>query len=277
MSRAISSAEIEVRVLEAPGIVLGAFQRAADVGGLGAECTLSRRASGGAAVRVGEGTVHVVVALRRLGEIVACEPRSILNRHVRPLLGALGGAYFGRDFVSVARRPVAYVAFGHHARTGRTVFEAFVAARTRFDVGARASLMGKEPATLERDPGEVAAAIVASYAKAWKLEAVEEPFDDEPPITSDAALREEPVWGASVEEAIGPIRADRTAVGGELMASSDAIELLCARLREDPTTDPDETGALVEETLGAPGVALEGVRSLHSVRDAILQARRALG
>jgi hypothetical protein len=217
--------------------------------------------------------VHVVVALRRLGEIVACEPRSILNRHVRPLLGALGGAYFGRDFVSVGHRPVAYVAFGHHARTGRTVFEAFVAARTRFDVGARASLMGKEPATLERDPGEVAAAIVASYAKAWKLEAVEAPFDDEPPITSDAALRAEPAWLASVEE----VRADRTAVGGELMASSDAIELLCARLREDPTTDPEETGALVEETLGAPGVALEGVRSLHSVRDAILQARRALG
>ena len=277
MSRAISSAEIEVRVLEAPGIVLGAFERAEDAGGLGAEYTLSRRASGGAAVRVGEGTVHVVVALRRLGEIVACEPRSILNRHVRPLLGALGGAYFGRDFVSVGHRPVAYVAFGHHARTGRTVFEAFVAARTRFDIGARASLMGKEPATLERDPGEVAAAIVASYAKAWKLEAVEEPFDDEPPITSDAALRAEPAWRASVEEAIGPIRADRTSVGGELMASSDAIELLCARLREDPTTDPEEIGALVEETLGAPGVALEGVRSLRSVRDAILQARRALG
>jgi hypothetical protein len=276
MRRPLAGPEIEVRVLGGrEGVVLGAFQRACELDErVLAEYTLSRRASGGAAVRVGDGTVHVAVALPRLGAVIACEPRAILNRHVRPLLGAIGGAYFGRDFVSVAHRPVAYVAFGHHARAGRTLFEAFVAVRTRFDVGVRASLMGKEPATLDREPDDVARAIVAAYAKAWHLEPREEPIDDEPPVADDVALRAEPGWLASIDEAIGPIWADRARVGGELMVSSDALDHLAA-LVQDAGTDPDDIGEAVNEALGAPGVAIEGVRSLSSLRDVILRARGA--
>jgi len=42
-----------------------------------------------------------------------------------------------------------------------------------------------------------------------------------------------------------------------------------------PTTSDDGLEATIDATLGAPGVALDGVRSLSSVRDVILAARRA--
>lgn len=276
MRRPLAGPEIEVRVGARAQVVLGANQRAGELSEGARQARLARRASGGGAVWVDEGTVHVVVALPRLGAVVECEPRAILNRHVRPLLRAIGGAYFGRDFVSVAHRPVAYVAFGHHARTGRTLFEAFVGTAAPFVRETRASLMGKEPGVLGRAPTDVASAIVASYAKEWSLEAVEEGVDDEPPTTSDAALRAEPGWRATVEEAIGPVASDGFVVGGELMASSDALDVLTARLQEIAGPDEEEIGDAVADALGAPGVALEGVRNLMSLRDAVVRARRAL-
>jgi hypothetical protein len=77
-------------------------------------------------------------------------------------------------------------------------------------------------------------------------------------------------------EAIGSVGAGRDArgnfrVGGDLLVSRDALARLETRI--DVTSDP-EIGALVDETLGAPGVAIDGIRSLKSVRDVILDARR---
>jgi hypothetical protein len=57
-----------------------------------------------------------------------------------------------------------------------------------------------------------------------------------------------------------------------LLVSRDALARLETRI--DDAADA-QIGALVDETLGAPGVALDGIRSLKSVRDAILDARHA--
>ncbi len=279
--------ELWVAVAADRATVLGAFQRAENgtVGGAGPAV---RRGSGGPAVLVGPGTVHVALALASPGAIVPCDEKRIVNRAVRPLLKALTKAvgrpgvvahYFGRDWVSVGHRPAAWVGFGHDAGTRRTLFEAFVAVSTPFSEGPRPSLLDKAPATLEElagapiAPERVAEAILQAYVTSWPVEAHPLP----PPAAAAAAAEEpEPPWAATVDEAIGPIGAgpDRRGafrVGGDLLVSRDALAALEAAL--DGTND-DEVGALVDARLARPGVALDGVRSLTSVRDAILSARR---
>ena len=62
-------------------------------------------------------------------------------------------------------------------------------------------------------------------------------------------------------------------VGGELMASRDvmaALEEAIASLPND--ADAETIGAAVDAAFGAPGVVVEGVRALASVRDAIARA-----
>jgi hypothetical protein len=61
-------------------------------------------------------------------------------------------------------------------------------------------------------------------------------------------------------------------VGGDLLVSRDAMAHLEARL---PDANDDEVARVLDVTLGAGGVALDGVRSLSSLRDVILRARHA--
>jgi hypothetical protein len=143
-------AELGVSEITTSANVVGAFQRG---NGAPEGAALVRRVSGGALVRVGPGTLHVVLALRTPSALVSCDARKLNNRYVRPLLRALtkGGApahYFGRDWVSVGHRPAGAVGFAHDARTGRAVVEAFVAVRAMFS-DPRPSFLGKEPGTLE--------------------------------------------------------------------------------------------------------------------------------
>jgi len=258
-------AEIETRVLEREEVVLGAFQRTCEVK---TDLPLSRRASGGAAVRCGPGTVHVVVA------VPAPEaPNKILNRLVRPLLKAITKqsivtSYFGRDWISAAHRPIGYVCFAHHSQTERTVFEAFVATKTPFALGRRASFQGKDPTEVAVDPEKLVEGIVASYASAFMLDVERKPIDDAPVLSS----LDEPEWLAKVDEAIGPIYADRTHLGGELMASSDAMERVHERLRSAPD-DFEQIGEVIDEEFTNKAVALEGVRDLHSLQMAVAKAR----
>jgi len=246
-----------------------------------------RRGSGGAEVRLGEGSVHLVLSLAHPASLVACDEKRIVNRYVRPLLRALGKAggtgspahYFGRDWVSVAHAPVAWVGFGHDAGTRRTFVEAVVAVRVPFAVGARASFRGNAPSTLEAvgrssvDSAHLAEAIVEAYARDTTVAHVGAP----PPAPAIADLRDarEPPWAATTEEAIGTLGAGPDArgvfrVGGDLLVSRDAL----ARLEERvAVASDDELPAIVDATLAAPGVALEGVRSLASVLDVVLRAR----
>src|SRR5580704_10832079 len=73
--------ELWIAVARDEAQLIGAFQRRA---GLPDQGTRLRRGSGGPAVRVGPGTVHVALALAHPGAIVPCDEKRIVNRAVRP-------------------------------------------------------------------------------------------------------------------------------------------------------------------------------------------------
>lgn len=283
-----ADASLVVAVPRDDAIVLGAFQRRGDVVSSGA---VLRRGSGGPAATVGPGTVWVQLGLARSDALVPCTADKILNRYVRPLLRAstrsasVQASYFGRDWISAAGRPVALVAFAHDASTGRAMFEAIVAVRAPFWSAPRGSFLGKPPATLEEltgralDPRLVSEAIVDAYAAI----ASEAPARGAPPghaeVPPYADVEDDPPWAAVREEAIGavaagPDRAGRLRVGGELMASRDAVSRLEDRVAELPTdADLDELGGAVDDALSTRGAVIFGVRSLRSIRDVVAAAR----
>lgn len=272
--------ELWVAVASDEARLVGAFQRAANVT---RDAPLFRRGSGGPEVRVGPGTLHVALSLVSPDALEPCDPARIVNRAVRPLLKALTKTaalahFFGRDWVSVARRPAAWVGFAHDATTQRTLFEAFVALRTCFAAPGRASLLGKAPATLEElagkplDPGAIAEAIIAAYLSKHGAEEVPIASGGAPPA---APLDLEPPWAATTEEAVGTLGAGPDAhgvfrIGGDLLVSRDVL----ARLEERVASAPDgDVGRIVDETFTVPGAALYGVTALTSLRDVVLRAR----
>jgi hypothetical protein len=92
-------------------------------------------------------------------------------------------------------------------------------------------------------------------------------------------LRADPPWRATCEEAIGTLGAGPDArgvfrVGGDLLVSRDALARLEARVAESAHED---LAHVVDDTLAAPGVALDGVRSLQSVRALLERACASTG
>jgi hypothetical protein len=266
-------AELSVAVASEPGLLLGAFQRTQ---GLQSHGVLRRRGSGGPEVCVAPGSVHVLLSLASPAALVRCDEKRIVNRHVRPLLRALTRTghlahYFGRDWVSVAGRPVAWVGFAHDSTTRRTVFEALVAIGAPFAVQPRESLRGKEAAVVDVEPSRLVDAIVEAYARDA------EPVEIDGTVSlADETSPDDPPWAATREEVIGTLGAGPDArgvfrVGGDLLVSRDAL----ARLEAAAVTPGVDLGRLTDETLAAPGVALDGVRSLASVRDCVAEALRA--
>jgi hypothetical protein len=263
--------------------VLGAFQRASDVS---ATDPIVRRASGGPAVILLPGAVYLGLALRTPSALVACDASRILNRYVRPLLRGLTRAgvtahYFGRDWVSASHRPIAQVAFAHDAGTGRTVFEAFIGVNAAVWDETRASHLEKAPVSAieiakDADAANVAAMIRDAYATDFRhaTEAIDVSVQDASIEPRDS----DPPWNARAAEAIGAICAGRDSrgkirVGGEILVSRDAIVTLEERLASlDAMPSLESISRAVDETLGAPGVALFGVKSLLSFRDAIAAA-----
>ena len=272
-----SAAELTVAVASDEATLLGAFQRSTS------RRDLRRRGSGGPEVHVGPGTLHVALALRNPASLVPCDEKRIVNRYVRPLLRALTRCghlahYFGRDWISVAHRPVAWVGFAHDATSRRTLFEAFVAVRAPFAETQRASFLGKLHGTLESiagrpvDGDRLALAIADAYAADASRVVLEWPAASEP---EGEAVALDPPWTATADEAIGTVDAGpdaqgRFRVGGDLLVSRDAL----ARLETLAATSPvDDLPRIIDRTLAAPGVALDGVRSLTSVLDVVSRAR----
>jgi hypothetical protein len=233
--------------------------------------------------------VHVALALAHPGAITPCDEKRIVNRYVRPLLKALTRTtpvraqahFFGSDWVDLLHRPVAWVGFAHDASSRRTLFEAFVAVRTPFTLAPRAAFRSKVPATLEElagapvDPTRIADAVVEAYLAASAGAEATMADDGGPPFAQDASPDDvgiDPPWAATLEEAIGIVAAGPDArgtfrVGGDLLVSRDALANLERRI-----AGGDDPGLAVDETLGAAGVALDGVRTLRSVRDVIARA-----
>ena len=231
---------------------------------------------------MGPGTVHVALAMAAPSTLVPCDERQIVNRYVRPLLRALSrlghlAHYFGRDWISVAHRPAGWVGFAHDAGTGRTLFEAFVAVSTPFALTQRESFLGKPHATLEelrRAPVD-ASALATAIADTYSVDAARGDLAWPAGTTEASVARPEPPWAATVEEAIGTLGAGPDSsgtfrVGGDLLVSRDALARLEARAA---TASRDDLPGIVDETLAAPGVALDGVKSLASVLDVVTRAR----
>ncbi len=262
--------ELWVAVASEPGVLLGAFQRTHGLQGHG---LLRRRGSGGPEVRVAPGSVHVVLSLASPAALLPCDEKRIVNRHVRPLLHALTRTghlahYFGRDWVSVAGQPVAWVGFAHDTSTRRTVFEALVAIGAPFAVRPRESLRGMDAGIVDVEPSRLVDAIVEAYGRDAEPVAL-----GAPAALQDETPADEPPWAATREEVIGTLGAGLDArgifrVGGDLLASRDAL----ARFEAAVVAPGVDLGRVTDETLAAPGVALDGVRSLSSVRDCVTEA-----
>jgi hypothetical protein len=259
--------------------VRGSFQRSA-----GAHAPSLRRGSGGPTVLVGPGTLWVTLALAHPSALVPCPPGKLVNRYVRPLLRALSADvapahYLGRDFITVAKRPAAWIGFAHDATSGRAAVEAIVAVRAPFAVGERAAFRGGAPATLDEIAGrpiEVAALgqrLLASFGDGAPVDVADPPSGGAEDGDDGA-----PPWEASVLEAIGDVSAGRDAagrlrVGGELMASRDALAAVERAIADaGPHIDEGEVERIVDAAFARPGVVIEGVRSLRSLRDAIVRA-----
>jgi len=252
MTRDLSRPEIEIEFCKDDAILVGAFQRACDVAGPSIQ-----RGTGGCAVRVGPGTLHVMVALPTFDE----DESVILNRMTRPLLRALKARYFGRDWIDVEHHPIAHVCFAHERATRRTIFEAFIAVRTPFAISDdRPSYLGKNPATLEALRGKLDdEALLKSITDAYGM-----PIHEPPVLGSQPTAQGSQPWIASVDEAIGPVHAgfDDTArfrIGGEFMASFDAV-----RDFEDRIARGEAPEEAANSAFTAPHTALFGVRSLET-------------
>jgi hypothetical protein len=290
-----ASATLSVVVLDRSAIVLGAFQRARSAlspSALGSGTPVLRRRSGGPAIVIAPGTLHVALALSHPSVLVPCDASRLVNRHVRPLLRALTklGAqaqYFGRDFVSVASRPVAWVGFAHRAATGESLFEAFVGTTATFALPAgwdgypprRApQWRGKEPRSLVDaaarpvSPSEVAKRLEDAYAEAYgaPLERVGgSPLE---PADGNAAP-----WSALEEDAIGFVGArsgSDAGFGGDLLASSEIVDAL-SDIARDPPPEPELERA-VAEALSIEGAVVEGVADRGAIVRVLVGAARFL-
>lgn len=244
-----------------------------------------RRGTGGATVTLHPGDVYVGLALREPGALVACDAPRLLNRYVRPLLRALStfgtkASYFGRDWVSAGKRPVAAVAFGYDEVTGRSLVEAFVGVEAPFADRPWPSFGGADAASLVElrgapcEPGQALRAVAAAYEKDYALDCAKAVHG------VAELLAPEPSYLASVEEAMGPVGVrfvdGRLHTAGIFMSSRDAVRRLdasLATLRRDAS--PDLVSGVVDAAFGPPESALFGVRTLHSFRDAIVAAARA--
>lgn len=123
-ARSEASGEIALAasVVRGPAVVLGAGQRAGRVLRLDACATTGtavyRRLTSGTAAYVGERAILWTLALPHVAALVPdATPRTLLNRNVRGFLEGLrraGGAlahYFGREWISVDRRPAVVLGF----------------------------------------------------------------------------------------------------------------------------------------------------------------------
>ncbi len=262
-------------------VLLGRFQRLEDARDFHPGARRLRRASGGTQLWLAEGAVHVLLSLRSPDALVACTPASLVNRHVRPVLRAIGGAYFGRDWIAGSRvggaggtgggrAPIAFAGFAHVAASGRAALEVVLPAYAGWCEPSRPSHRGLAPAHLD-EPARFVDPILAAFEAAFG--AGDRVTGEGADLGDEAPFPDPTPWSASTDEAMGPLRAGRDAggtlqLGGEMFASADRLEALGAAV----DADADAAGALVDAAFAGGGVIV-GVNDLAHVRDVLLEAR----
>jgi len=122
-----------VAPLSGEAVLLGRFQcKESVLASAARDLAVARRATGGRALLAGAGSLSLALVVPTTGALlpgaVALPTAKIVNRLVRPVLGALGAlgvsaGWFGRDFIACARRPVACVSWDALA-SGAVLFEA---------------------------------------------------------------------------------------------------------------------------------------------------------
>lgn len=282
-------------------VALGAWQRRATAG-VPDDAELVRRRTGGIACHAGEGIVYVALGLRTASELMACPRDRVLNRNVRGLLAglSLGGVpahYFGRDFVSIAHRPAALIAWDRD-KDGRVLFEAFIA-RTRTVATWRdkssitlTEAWGREPTSEEVfrlltrgfelrpvDP-PLLTPILFSLLNSFSSASIAGPSAARPKVPAEG-VSSSMVWSPLLEIPIGGVQAGLAldagglvvdaALAGDFMQDREAPAQLRARLVGQRPERTMFAGAL-NATYGAAGDAvIEGVRTLETLLDAFMR------
>lgn len=269
-----------------------------------------RRRSGGGALWTSPGVLYLALGLSSASVLMACPPGRTLNRNVRGLLAGLRGLgipafYFGRDFVSIGAGPApgAFIAWAE-GPDGRVLLECFIAHETSFELPAgldgypeRATpaLGGKPVVTVHASAARplgadaVLRGLAQGYERAFGVELSQTPPDPqwqqraaelEPQLRVDPEDARGLCWSAPRPEAIGFVsagarvdaegRVSGLAVGGDYFAVDGCGDALAARLL-GTLGDAQGVGAAVDAVYAAPG-RIEGVRSLASLRDVLLEA-----
>lgn len=148
-------------VIQGPAVVLGAAQRAGRVLDLEACASAGvpvwRRATSGAAVHVAEHAIVWALALPHVASLAAdATARTLINRNVRGFLEGIRRAgaaahYFGRDHVSVQKRPAALIGFEESER-GAVLLEVLAGFEASFALPT--ALIGEEERALDRYAGK---------------------------------------------------------------------------------------------------------------------------
>lgn len=274
--------------------VLGAHQRAEDA--VVTAAPILRRETGGPAVVAGAGVLYLALALSHASALMACPRDRVLNRNVRAILGALrrlhGDAhYFGREWISLNRRPAGLVAWTRRA-SGEVLLEVFLGAERPHVppddelplTPSQPRMLGKAPVTLCEALSSVPTARALAEATAAAC-ANMAPHDLEqraiaPVPIAPRALHPAMRWSSPREVPIGFVRAglafdvrgvvEDVALTGDFFQDADAPERLRAALVGGHAT-PERLRDALNATYGKQGAVIEGLRSLQPVLDAFLE------
>ncbi len=213
------------------------------------------RGGGGGAITLGPGSVYVALILQHASALIPdADPPRIVNRHVRPLLAALGklgvpSMYGGRDFISSRKSPIAWVGFQHSADTNRAAFEAIVGVDTPIAKEPRRTFLDRAPHSLhdlgcKHDASTIADRITSAYLQTCQGLAVEAAFVGEADVANGGSeegseqsseldeIPAEPAITVAVE--VGVVGARRVAglvsVFGDFYASREIVPRIHAGL-----------------------------------------------
>jgi len=260
---------LALSLVDGAAVVLGAAQRAGRVVDLAA-CArrgipILRRATTGTAAWLGGRGLVVTLVLPHVAALVAdATPRTLLNRNVRPLLGALTRAgmlahYFGREWITLRRRPAALLGFDV-AASGAVLVEAFVGYDasialpdeiTTESERAVDRFLGKKPASLvelstdapldldrfahalldalrtRTEPTITTSAIGADELDTRPFTPIERALDPVPEgLLLQPAVRVPIGW---IESAVEPESARRAWLGGDVLAPRWALARIATR------------------------------------------------
>ena len=297
--------------LDGEALLLGRHQREASAVRRATVCELglrlSRRMGGGRTIRVGGGTMAVLLGIPPSGGLSA-EPvpaDRVLNRYVRGLLAGLtmagvpaGVKYFGRDFLTADHRQLAVVSHDGTA-DGAVLIEAVVATSRElapplealaYPAHSDARAAGPPHVTLSElaGPGglaELADALARGHAKAYGCR-VERRAHASPEGADLLPLLDDPVdaggFAASglLEVPIGFVEAfvrlAGTTIGaahirGDFLAPGFAIAALESDLA-GCTLDADAVANRVQAAFDRPHATLQGITSPAVLTRAVLAA-----